>query len=58
MQGLEYDHPVSGILQKLLDAGLIVFSAGPNVIRFLPPLIATMKDVDDMINILKEWAIE
>lgn len=58
MQGLEYDHPVSGIIQKLLDAGLIVFSAGPNVIRFLPPLIATMKDVDDMINILKEWAIE
>lgn len=58
MQGLEYDHPVSGIIHKLLDAGLIVFSAGPNVIRFLPPLIATMKDVDDMINILKEWAIE
>ena len=58
MQGLEYDHPVSGIIQKLLDEGLIVFSAGPNVIRFLPPLIATMKDVDDMINILKEWAIE
>lgn len=58
MQGLEYNHPVSGIIQKLLDAGLIVFSAGPNVIRFLPPLIATMKDVDDMINILKEWAIE
>ena len=58
MQGLEYDHPVSGIIQKLLDAGLFVFSAGPNVIRFLPPLIATMKDVDDMINILKEWAIE
>ena len=58
MQGLEYDHPVSGIIQKLLDAGLIVFSAGPNVIRFLPPLIATMKDVDDMINILKEWTIE
>lgn len=58
MQGLEYDHPVSGIIQKLLDAGLIVFSAGPNVIRFLPPLIATMKDVDDMINILKKWAIE
>lgn len=58
MQGLEYDHPVSGIIQKLLDAGLIVFSAGPNVIRFLPPLIATIKDVDDMINILKEWAIE
>lgn len=58
MQGLEYNHPVSEIIQKLLDAGLIVFSAGPNVIRFLPPLIATMKDVDDMINILKEWAIE
>lgn len=58
MQGLEYNHPVSVIIQKLLDAGLIVFSAGPNVIRFLPPLIATMKDVDDMINILKEWAIE
>ena len=58
MQGREYNHPVSGIIQIRHDAGLIVFSAGPNVIRFLPPLIATMKDVDDMINILKEWAIE
>lgn len=54
MQGLEFDHPVSGIIQKLLKAGVVTFAAGSNVIRFIPPLVISRKNVDDMINILKE----
>lgn len=54
IQGLEFNHPVSEIIQKLLKAGVITFAAGANVIRFIPPLIVAKKDVDDMINILKD----
>ena len=54
IQGLEFNHPVSEIIQKLLKAGLITFAAGSNVIRFIPPLIVSKKEVDDMVNILKE----
>ncbi|WP_343208913.1 aspartate aminotransferase family protein [Anaerolentibacter hominis] len=53
MQGLEFTHPVGDIVKKALEAGLIVMSAGPNVIRFVPPLIITEADVDTMIGILK-----
>lgn len=54
IQGLEFDHPVSETIQKLLEAGVITFAAGADVIRFIPPLIVSKKDVDDMVNILKE----
>lgn len=54
IQGLEFEHPVSETIQKLLKAGVITFAAGANVIRFIPPLIVSKKDVDEMVNILKE----
>lgn len=54
IQGLEFDGPVNGIISKLLDNGLIVFSAGANVIRFIPPLITTEENVDEMIAILEK----
>lgn len=54
IQGLEFANPVSEIIQKLLKAGVITFAAGANVIRFIPPLIVSKKEVDDMVNILKE----
>lgn len=54
IQGLEFNHPVSETIKKLLEAGVITFAAGANVIRFIPPLIASKNDVDEMVNILKE----
>lgn len=53
MQGLEFDKPVGDIIKKAIDKGLLLISAGTNVIRFLPPLIITEADVDTMISILK-----
>lgn len=50
MQGLEFDGPVGGIIAKLLDCGLITFSAGSNVIRFIPPLVISRENVDEMIE--------
>lgn len=54
MQGLEFTKPVKDIIERAMKHKLIVFSAGTNVIRFVPPLIITKQHVDEMIAILKE----
>lgn len=54
MQGLVCNKPVGGIITKALDKGLILINAGPNIIRFVPPLIIQKEHVDEMIGILKE----
>ncbi len=58
MQGLEFDKPVSAIINKALEKGLIIISAGANIIRFVPPLIIEEKDVDEMIDILDAAILE
>ncbi len=55
IQGLEFDNdlmPVSAVSKRALSNGLIVITAGSNVLRFIPPLIITEKDVDRMVEIL------
>ncbi len=53
MQGLVCKEPVGPIINKALEEGLILINAGANIIRFVPPLVITEQDVDDMITILK-----
>ncbi len=54
MQGVEVEgRPVGDILRKALDNGLIVLSAGENVLRFLPPLVISKEDVDEMVRRLE-----
>lgn len=54
MQGLECEKPVAEIINKALEKGLLLINAGTNVIRFIPALIVTKENVDDMIAILEE----
>ncbi len=54
MQGLVFDKPVGDIINKALEKGLILINAGANIIRFLPPLIITKENVDEMMEILVE----
>lgn len=54
MQGLELSIPVGNIIADAMDMGLILISAGPNVIRFLPPLILEKEHIDQMITILEK----
>lgn len=54
MQGLECEKPVADIINKALEKGLLLINAGTNVIRFIPALIVTKENVDDMIAILEE----
>lgn len=52
IQGLVFDKPVGEIITKALDKGLILINAGTNIIRFVPPLIISKENVDEMIDIL------
>ncbi len=54
IQGLELSINPKDLIAKALDNGLILFSAGTNVIRFVPPLIISKANVDEMIIKLKK----
>lgn len=54
MQGLVLKKPVGEVIVKAMEHGLIVISAGGNVLRLVPPLIITESQVDEMIEKLKK----
>lgn len=54
IQGLVLNIPANDVIVKALDYGLIVISAGSQVLRFVPPLIITKDHVDEMIEKLKK----
>ena len=54
MQGVVVTgRPVGQIVSKALENGLIVLNAGADVLRFVPPLVITESDVDEMIRRLE-----
>ncbi len=46
MQGLVLTTPVRETIDKAIERGLLVISAGGNVLRMLPPLVITKENVD------------
>ena len=52
MQGLKFDRPVGPIINKAVEKGLLLINAGADIIRFVPSLIITEQNIDDMIAIL------
>lgn len=53
IQGIKIKKPVGEVIKKALEEGLVLISAGDNVLRLVPPLIITKEHVDEMICILK-----
>lgn len=51
--GMALTIPGADIVKECLSRGLIINCAAESVLRFLPPLIITEADVDEMIAILK-----
>ncbi len=58
MQGLECEIPVSEIINKAIEKGLLLINAGTQIIRFIPSLVITKEHVDDMMKILEECLAE
>lgn len=54
MRGLIFNCPVGPIINKALEKGLILINAGSSIIRFVPPLVISKENVDQMIAILDE----
>ena len=55
MQGLVVTgRPVGEIVKAALENGLVLMSAGSDVLRFVPPLVITEQDIDEMVRKLEE----
>ncbi len=55
MQGLVLEgKPVGDVVNKALENGLLIISAGGNVLRLVPPLVITEEDIDEMMEKLKK----
>ena len=52
MQGLQISIPVGEVSKKALEKGLILITAGSDVLRFVPPLVIENEHVDEMYEIL------
>ncbi|MBR1893101.1 MAG: aspartate aminotransferase family protein [Lachnospiraceae bacterium] len=54
MRAIELDRPVGDTVDKAREAGLIVITAGTNILRLVPPLIMEKEHIDEMCDILKK----
>lgn len=54
MIGIECHKPVNDYIEQLLNLGLVVLSAGDQVLRLLPPLIITKDEIDQAIHLLNK----
>ena len=55
MLGVEFDCPVNPVINEaLLNEHMVLINAGTNILRVIPPLVVTEKDVDEAIARLKK----
>lgn len=52
MLGMEFEFPVSDIINEALDNGLLLLNSGKNIIRFVPPLIVSENEIIKCVTIL------
>ena len=54
MIGIQLNCEVKPIINKAIEKGILVLSAGECVIRLLPPLVISYEDIDKAIEIFKD----
>jgi acetylornithine/N-succinyldiaminopimelate aminotransferase len=55
MLALQLNQDVApAIAQSALERGFVINHIGPNILRFLPPLLVTTGEVDQLLQVLKE----
>src|SRR2546421_436828 len=52
--GIELNRRAQPYLEKLTERGILALLAGPNVIRLLPPLVITEKQLDRVLDVVEE----
>jgi acetylornithine aminotransferase len=62
MIGIELDRSCGGLMQRALDAGLLISVTADKVIRLVPPLIITEQEADEVVALLaplvRQWLAE
>lgn len=54
LQGLACRGPVNKLIERAMAHGLLLINAGADVLRFIPPLIVTEDQIDEMLVILAQ----
>ncbi len=52
IRGMEFTVPAGQIAGKCIENGVLLITAGEKTIRFVPPLVISKADVDEMIAVL------
>ena len=62
MIGIELARSCGGLMQRALDAGLLISVTADKVIRLVPPLIITEQEADEVVALLaplvRQWLAE
>ncbi|EAE6209109.1 acetylornithine transaminase [Listeria innocua] len=51
--GIDLGSSAAPVVTELRDKGLLILTAGPNILRILPPLTVSYAEIDQAISILK-----
>ena len=54
MLGIELDRPAAPVVQAAFEKGLLICTAGENVVRLLPPLVISDDEIVEAVEILRE----
>lgn len=54
MVGMEFNTPVKDLVPICIQNGLLLVGAGPQVLRFVPPLNINEKEINQAVGILKQ----
>lgn len=52
MIGMEFRFDIFNIILGSMKRGVIILDAGRNILRFLPPLVITREQIDQVVNVL------
>ncbi|MFP4521734.1 MAG: aspartate aminotransferase family protein [Fibrobacterota bacterium] len=52
--GLKYNGDPAGVIKKCMDEGLLIYKAGKDIVRILPPLNTTRSEINKACSILKK----
>ena len=52
--GIECNEDITKLIPFIHENGLLVLTAGPNVIRLLPPLTVSKEELDQAVDIIKQ----
>ncbi len=59
MLGIEFNAEIKELVEICMEKGLLLLGAGPKVLRFVPPLTVSEKEINQALGILKgalmEW---